>query len=325
MIKREIVPLNALRAFEAAGRHLSCVEAASELHVTPAAISHHVKMLEDFVGTPLFVRRHRSIEITDAGRSCLDQLRESFTQIESVTQRLRHASRCGPLRVRVASCIASKWLLPRLNGFFRRHPDIEIEVSVSSQIYQFRYAEMDAMVRLRCGDFAGMNVEPFMSEYVAPVCTPDFLRRHGPIRSAADIAGLPLIHDDTLNVIPTFPNWAAWLRRAGVEVQDDLPGHRFDFSPMVLDATLDGRGIALGRSALVVDHLEAGRLVRPFAFDYPVTHDYFLIYPHAAPKLKAIRLFEAWLRDEAKATEGVWFGAERRRSEQQSAAQFEAA
>lgn len=314
MIKREIVPLNALRAFEAAGRHLSFVEAAAELHVTPAAISHHVKMLEDFVGTPLFVRRHRSIEITDAGRSCLDQLRESFQQIESVTQRLRHASRCGPLRVRVASCLASKWLLPRLNDFFARHPEIDLEVSVSSQIYQFRYAEMDALLRLRCGDFNGMNVEPFMTEHVSPVCTPEFLRQHGPIRSAADIARLPLVHDDTLNVIPTFPNWSTWLRQQGVEIGDDLPGHRFDFSPMVLDATLEGRGIALGRSALVADHLAAGRLVRPLGTDYPVTHDYFLIYPHAAPKQKQIQIFQNWLRVQAAETGRVWSGRDMRRS-----------
>lgn len=306
MLNREIVPLNALRAFEAAGRHLSFVAAAKELHVTPAAISHHIKLLEDFIGTPLFVRRHRSIEITEAGQSCLEPLSESFQTIENVTMRLRAAHRCGPLRVRVAACLAPKWLLPRLNSFYRQYPNIDLEISVSSQIYEFRYNEMDVMMRLRSGDFSGMTVKPFMTEAVAPVCTPEFLARYGPVNSPADLLRLPLLHDDNLSVVPTFPDWMKWLNAAGEPTPVDPAGHRFDSSSMVLDATLEGRGVSLGRSALVSHELEAGRLVRLFDFDYPVTHDYYLVYPHTTPRVREIECLHKWLMAEAASTAHQW-------------------
>lgn len=312
MSNRQNVPLNALRAFEAAGRRLSFVAAAEELHVTPAAISHHVKLLEDFVGTPLFVRKHRAIDITEAGRSFLTPLTESFRTIEDATFRMQDSLKCGPLRLRVAACLAAKWLMPRLNSFYRQHPDIELEVSVSSQIYKFNYNEMDALVRLRSGEFNGMSVEPFMTEFVAPVCTPEFLSVHGPVRSTKDLMRLPLLHDDNLSVVPTFPTWATWLRAAGVQTDDELPGHRFDSSSMVLDATLEGRGVSLGRSALASNDLESGRLVRLSEFVYPVTHDYFLVYPNSTPKLRQIEALQHWLIAEATATNCNWVPCQNR-------------
>jgi LysR family glycine cleavage system transcriptional activator len=219
---------------------------------------------------------------------------------------LRGASRCGPLRVRVAACFASKWLLPKLNSFYRAHPDVELEVTVSSQIYEFRYNEMDALIRLRKGDFSGMNVQPFLAEHVTAVCTPEFLHANGPVNKVSDILGLPLIHDDNLNVIPTFPDWHRWLEAAGVTVKGELTGHRFDSSSMVLDATLEGRGVALARSALYARDLEAGRLVRLTDFVYPVTHDYYIVYPNSPPKLKQIQQLHRWLRSEAEQTELCW-------------------
>lgn len=308
MNHREIVPLNALRAFEAAGRRLSFVAAAEELHVTPAAISHQIRTLEEFVGTPLFVRRHRAVEMTDAGQHMLTPLTQSFRSMEDTTMQLRGAHRCGPLRVRVAACIASKWLLPKLNSFYRSFPGAELEVTVSSQIYEFRYNEMDALIRLRKGDFTGMNVEPFLTEYVTAVCTPEFLNAHSPVGSAADLLRLPLIHDDNLKVIPTFPDWHRWLEAAGVPVKGELTGHRFDSSSMVLDATLEGRGVSLARSALVARDLDAGRLIRLTDFVYPVTHDYYIVYPNSTPKLKQIQQFHGWLTSEAKQTEQCWSG-----------------
>lgn len=306
MTHRQIVPLNALRAFEAAGRRLSFVDAAEELHVTPAAISHHIKTLEEFVGTPLFIRRHRAIEMTDAGRKFLTPLSQGFQTIEDSAMQLRHANREGPLRVRVASCIASKWLLPKLNSFYRAHPEVELEVTVSSQIYEFRYNEMDALIRLRKGDFTGMNVEPFLTEYVMAVCTPEFLRANGPVEGVADLVRLRLLHDDNLKVIPTYPDWHRWLEAAGVKVAEELPGHRFDSSSMVLDATLEGRGVALARSALVARDLEAGKLVRLCDFVYPVTHDYFLVYPNSTPKIRQVRTLLNWLLAEAEETDRCW-------------------
>jgi len=299
---RSLVPLNASRAFEAAARRLSFVEAASELHVTPAAISHHVKQLEDFVGTQLFMRRHRAIELTDAGRACYAPIREAILRIEDTILRTRSAHSDGPIRVRVAACLASKWLLPRLDAFHAAHPGTAIEVTVSTQIYSFKFDEMDAIVRLRAGDFNGFEIDPIMEEDIIPVCSPAFLDRHGPIDTPGDFLRLPLIHDDNLSVVPTFPTWPRWFEAAGVHDAKPQGGHRFDSSPMAIDAAIEGRGIALGRSALIADDLDAGRLVPLSSFRYPVTHSYHIIYPSAAVKTRKIIQFRDWLIREARKT-----------------------
>ena len=146
---RNFVPLNALRAFETAARHGSFVAAAKELNVTPAAISHHVKVLEDYIGTALFMRRNRSIALTAAGLACFQPLERAFRDIEETAMRLRSSLADGPLRVRVSQCLAAKWLLPRIERFHRAHPEIELQISVSSQIYDFRFDEMDLILRMR--------------------------------------------------------------------------------------------------------------------------------------------------------------------------------
>lgn len=299
---RSLVPLNALRAFEAAGRHSSFLEAAKELSVSPAAISHHIKVLEDFIGTALFVRRNRSIQLTEAGANCLQTLEQSFQQIETTVLRLRNAYADGPLRVRAAPCFASKWLLPRLDSFRKSNPEIDVQVSISSQIFEFRFDEMDILVRLRSGHFRGFVVEPIMREHVVPVCSPALLEAYGPVHTAADLLRFPLIHDDTLRMIETFPTWTAWFRAAGVpQVPDDLAGHRFfESSPLAVEAAIDGSGLCLGRSAIVERDIEAGRLVPIQISPFPNTHNYFIIYSETAVKARKIRRFRDWILRETR-------------------------
>jgi LysR family glycine cleavage system transcriptional activator len=298
---RGFVPLNALRAFEVAARHSSFVIAAKELNVTPAAISHHVKVLEDFIGTALFRRGNRSIELTAAGRACFQPLEKAFHDIEEATLRLRSSLMDGPLRVRVSQCFASKWLLPRIDAFQRANPEIDLQISVSSQIYEFRFDEMDVIVRMRAGDFRGFVAEPILTEHVMPVCSPDFLRRHGPVSTPRDLARLPLIHDDNLRVIPTFPDWRMWFEAAGVMDADTTRGNRFEASPMAAEAAMQGRGVCLGRSAIIAADLAAGRLVRMLDWLYPITHAYFVIYPEGTLKGPKVRRFRDWLLREAAA------------------------
>lgn len=300
MSKRVVVPLNAIRAFEAAGRHMSFTSAARELHVTSAAISHHVKLLEEMLGTPLFLRGHRSLQLTEAGRLYISDLTDSFEKIEDVISRLKAAHRQGPLRVRVPACFAGKWLMPRLTALQSAHPDLEIEITVSSQIHNFNFIEMDALLRLRAGDFSGMCTERFLTESIFPVCSPDFLRLHGPFETPADLLHVPLLHDDNLSVIPTVPNWTRWMTHFGIDVKSLIAGHRFDSSSMVLDATIEGRGVSLGRSALVEQDLRIGCLVRLFDLDYPVNHDYFMIYPETSPRARQIQILLGWLRNESE-------------------------
>ncbi len=298
---RSFVPLNALRAFEAAARHQSFVAAAKELNVTPAAISHHVKVLEDYIGTALFTRRNRSIELTAAGRACFQPLEKAFREIEDTALRLRGALADGPLRVRVAQCFAAKWLLPRIDRFQKANPEIDLQISVSSQIYDFRFDEMDLILRMRAGDFRGFMAEPILTEKVLPVCSPDFLRRHGPVRAPRDLARLPLIHDDNMRTVPTFPTWRMWFDAAGVPEAQVAGGNRFDSSPMAVDAAMIGQGVCLGRSAIVAGDIAAGRLVPMLDWSYPVSHAYFIIYPEGTLKGPKVRRFRDWLVQEAAA------------------------
>lgn len=297
---RCLVPLNALRAFEAAGRHASFLAAAKELSVRPTAISHHVKVLEDFVGTALFVRRNRSIELTDAGTVCLRAIAQNFQQIETTVLQLRNAYADGPLRVRAGPCFASKWLLPRLSSFQQANPEIDVQATISNQIYDFRFEEMDVLIRLRSGDFRGFVVEPLMREHVVPVVSPALLERLGPVHRARDLLRFPLIHDDTLHMIETFPTWASWFRDAGVgDLPAELPGHHFYDSSLAIEAAVDGYGICLGRSVIVERDVRAGRLVPLPLHRFRHTHDYFMIYSDTAVKARKIRRFRDWIMREA--------------------------
>ena len=147
-----------------------------------------------------------------------------------------------------------------------------------------------------------------MTEHVTPVCSPDFLRRHGPFREPRDLVGLPLIHDDNLRPIPTFPTWRMWFDAAGLAEAGAAAGNRFESSPMAVEEAMQGRGICLGRSAIVEADLAAGRLVRMIDWEYPVSHAYFIIYPEGTQKGLKVRRFRDWLLREAADKTGARAG-----------------
>lgn len=298
-MRRRSIPLKGLRAFEAAGRHLNFATAADELGVTPSAISHQVRALEEHLGEALFVRGPRGVELSPIGRACLRPLRNAFDQIESVMNTATTYRDSRALTIRVSPCVASRWLMPRLPRFQAMYPDIEISISASSQIFEFRAEEADAIFRLRHGSFENLQVDRVLTEEVFPVCSPE-VAQHG-IETTSDLVNHTLLHDDNLATVDTVPDWARWLEFAGVRGIDAQRGHRFSQSAAAIEATIVGRGVCLGRSALVEDDIQAGKLRRLFDIRYPARHDYCLIYPKEAEKKKELMAFRDWLLAEGAA------------------------
>ena len=289
--------LNALRAFEAAGRHLSFTRAARELNVTQAAVSHQIKALEAQLGVRLFRRAARGLLLTDTGQAYLSDVREAFRRLIQATERLRTRDVAGVLTVSVLPSLASRWLIHRLGGFQERHPEIDVRVSADDRTVQFDREDVDVAIRYGRGVYPGAEADLFLTEELFPVCSPRLMEGPHPLRQPADLAHHMLLHDD----LPT--NWAMWLKVAGATNVDPTRGPAFTDSGMVLQAAIDGMGVALGRSALAGDDLAAGRLVRPFDIILPADNAYYLVYPEHTANRPKIKAFRDWILTEAGALE----------------------
>ena len=280
--------LNALRAFEAAGRHLSFTRAAEELHVTQAAISHQIKSLEEQLGIRMFRRGPRGLLLTDAGQSYLPEVREAFQRLNAATDRLLEVDARGAITVSVLPSFAARWLVPRLTRFREAHPDIEVRVSADDRLADFDRDDVDVAIRYGRGDYPGLQADRFLTEELFPVCSPELLTRTA-LERPEDLCSHTLLHDDMRM------DWSMWLLAAGVEGVDPRRGPSFNDSSMVLQAAVDGQGVALGRSALALDDLAAGRLVRPFEFSLPAEYAYYILCPERTANRPNIKTFREWL------------------------------
>lgn len=294
---RRLPPLNALRAFEAAARHLSFTKAAEELFVTQAAISHQVKALEETLGIQLFRRFNRRLMLTDAGQVYLPALSEAFDGIETATRRLDAADEAGPLKVSVPNSVAAKWLLPRLPRFRERHPEIEVEISASDRLTDFARDQVDMAIRYGLGRYPGLRVDPLMEDTVFPVCSPALMEGDPPLRTADDLKRHTLMHDEV--AAEEAPAWRNWLAAAGITGVQAERGPRYSHSSLVIQAAIDGQGVALGRSTLVALDLEAGRLVQPFGPALPSHFAVYVVSPPANADRPKVMAFREWLFDEA--------------------------
>lgn len=284
--------LNALKAFEAAGRHLSFTRAAEELHVTQAAISHQIKSLEEQLGIRMFRRGPRGLLLTDAGQSYLPDVREAFQRLNAATERLLQDDASGAITVSVLASFAARWLVPRLTRFREDHPDIEVRVSADERLVDFDRDDVDVAIRYGRGDYPGLQAVRFLTEELFPVCSPALLERN-PLDRPEDLGRHTLLHDD-MRI-----DWSMWLLAAGVEGADPRRGPSFNDSSMVLQAAVDGQGVALGRSALALDDLAAGRLVRPFEFSLPTEYAYYILCPERTANRPNIKIFRDWLLAQA--------------------------
>lgn len=295
-MSRRLPPLNALRAFEAAARHLSFTKAAEELHVTQAAISHQIKALEEWLGLPLFRRMNRALALTEAGQSYLPPVREAMDTLSQATDSLLRSDSTGALTISTMPSFASKWLVPRLTRFQKRYPDMDVRVQSTSQVVDFARHDVDLAIRFGNGDWPDLRVERLLTEDIFPVGHPSLLGGDCPLTCPEDLRNHTLLHDDYRI------SWAVWCRAAGIEGLDVERGPRFDDSSFTLQAAMNGHGVALARGALVADDIATGRLVRLFDVRLPGSVAYYVVAPphyFSRPKVKA---FRDWLFEEAADT-----------------------
>ena len=257
-------PLNALRTFEAAARHLNFTVAAEELHVTAAAVSHQIRSLEDHLGVELFRRSGRSLALTKAGLVLVPDIQHAFGRIQSATREVRSAEGAGALTVAVPPSFAAKWLIPRLQRFRDRCPEIEVKVIVSSGLVDFGREDVDLAIRYGRGDYAGLHSERLLSAAYYPVCSPRMATAPPPLRHPGDLRHAVLLHDEIPGALPEAPRWGAWLRTAGVDEVDASRGPRLNNSFLTIEMAILGTGVALAIDALTAAYVAGARLVRPF-------------------------------------------------------------
>jgi LysR family glycine cleavage system transcriptional activator len=297
-VSRTLPPLTALRAFEAAARLSSFTKAARELHVTPAAVSHQIRGLEQYLGVTLFRRTTRRLVLTEQGQRAAEHFREGFERLARGVELLRTGNDRGSLTVSATTAFASRWLVPRLGRFVRRFPDLDLRLRTGSQPVDFDHDEVDVAVRIGRGGFAGALAVPLFGESVAPLASPSFIRQHS-IRKPADLARVPLLHDDSMRRVGRPPGWAEWFRAANVRGVDAERGLHFDDGHLVLQAAAAGRGVALGRLTYALDDLEERQLKMPFAPVLEMELKYFLLLPETRATEPAIAAFRSWIVQEA--------------------------
>ncbi len=295
--------LNALRAFEASARHESFSAAASELHVTPAAVGQLVRSLEETLGTALFHRstsgRTRLVP-TEAAQRALPDIRAGFDRLSLGFARLKEGSANGVLTVTVSPAFAAKWLLPRIERFQARWPDTDVRLDASMEVLDFAARGIDIGVRYGAGTWPGLTAEKLMDEEIYPVCSPAVFQRNRRFRRPADLAGPSLIHDLSVDAHSGFATWDAWLEKAGMGDVKTKRGLRINNSAGVLQAAIDGLGVALARSIMARDDLAAGRLVRLFPdVEFSSVLAYYIVYRPERAALPKLVAFRDWLVNEA--------------------------
>ena len=284
--------LNGLRAFEAAARHLSFTNAASELNVTQTAISHQIKRLEDELGLKLFVRQNRALALTPQGHDYLPGVRAAFNDLRLATDRLKRRDNDHVLTVSTLASMASKWLLPRISAFQKAHPDIDVRITTSTSMVDFKSGDVDAAIRYGRGQWPGLRADWLTADDLFPVCSPALRSGKKALLKPQDLADYTLLHssggyDD---------DWRLWLTAAGLPADiSKQPGLTFDMIFMTLQAAIDGLGVAIGRTTYVEGDLAKGRLVVPFKIRLPADAGFYLVSPEAASDAPKLVAFREWL------------------------------
>ena len=299
---RSIAHLNALRAFEASARHQSFSLAAQELNVTPAAVGQLVRTLEDWLGSPLFVRStsgRARLVTTEVAEQALPDIRAGLERLAVGLERLRSGSAGGVLTVTVSPAFAAKWLLPRIERFQAAWPETDLRLDTSLKPVDFVAQRIDVGVRYGRGQWPGLAAEKLMDEEVYPVCAPALLAT-ATLQAPGDLRGQVLIHDQSVDTSTGFASWQAWLRHAGVQGVPTDRGLRINNSAAVLQAAIDGQGGARARSVMAHDDLAAGRLVRLFPqVRLESALAYYVVYRPECIAQPKVAAFRDWLLREA--------------------------
>ena len=287
---RPLPPLNSLRAFEAAARHLSFTRAAEELHVTQAAISHQVKALEERIGVKLFRRLTRGLLLTEDGHALLPDLREAFDRLAQAVDRIGRHGGQGTLNISLLTTFALGWLVPRLPLFQAAHPSIDVRLTTTARLIDFAVEDVDVAIRYGTGGWPGLRSDKIFDDVITPLCNARFKEK---LRKPADIFTVPLLHEQYEH------DWRTWFRAAGLSVGQLKKGPIFDSTRVAIEAAIVGVGVACGAPSLFSAEIANGQLYQPFDLVVPNGKAYWLICPEATaerPKIKALR---EWMLEEA--------------------------
>ena len=295
----------ALRTFEAAARHLNFTRAADELGLTPAAVSHQIKEIEDQLDLVLFTRTSRSIRLTEAGSLLHDASIDALDLLNRAVSRARKMTRgTSLLKVTLDAQFATKWLMRRVDDFRRQKPGIELRFDITYDVRDFERDDVDIGIRFGTGKYPGLVAHRLFENIIIPVCSPALLASGPPLKEPRDLFNHTLAHIEWSRQGVTWPNWSMWMHAAGVEDFDDSRTLVFRTSTDATQAALDGNAVALADFAMVANDLSQGRLVRPFELGIKVAPDfaYFLVYPEASKDDARIIAFREWLLDEVAKT-----------------------
>jgi LysR family transcriptional regulator, glycine cleavage system transcriptional activator len=297
-MKRTLLPLNALRVFEAAARHLSFTRAADELAVTPAAVGQHIRALEDLLGVVLFIRTARALQLTPEAERALPALREGFLRFEEAVKSMQAAQNSNVLTISVAPSFASKWLVPRLDDYLKGKPDMQVRVLATDKLTDFAQENIDLALRYGAGGYAEVVSEKLMDESVLAVAAPSLAKA---LKQPVDLVGATLIHDDSLLDDPHASSWDMWLQAAQVAVANPARGLRFNLSALAIEAALAGKGVVLAKAHLAQADIAAGRLVPLFGKDggRAASFAYWMVAPAPQWQQKKVKAFVAWLKAQA--------------------------
>jgi LysR family glycine cleavage system transcriptional activator len=292
-MRPRLPPLNALKTFEAAARHESFTRAAEELCVTQGAVSHQVKALEAELAVKLFNRERQRLVITEAGKDYLTVVRDALDRIAIGTERLLQRQNAGVLTVSTSPDFAAKWLVHRLGHFAEAHPGIDLRVSATLHHVDFAREEVDLAVRHGEGNWPGLDTVRLSAEQLFAVCSPKLLSGRRRLNKLADIVNFPLIHLDSR------ADWTNWLQASELDGSNVMHGPVLNRASMVIDAAINGQGVALARTTLAAWDLINRRLVRPFPESLRLSKTYWIVCPKATATLPKIVTFRDWLLAEA--------------------------
>lgn len=282
-------PLNALRAFEASARQLSFTRAAEELFVTQAAISHQIKALEDNLGIKLFMRKNRSLLLTEEGQSYYLDIKDVFNALHDATERLLARGAKGAITVSLQPSFAIQWLVPRLNTFNLLHPDIDVRIKAVDQPENSLTEDVDLAIYYGRGRWSGIHAEQLHTEYLIPVCSPLLLSGSKPLGVIDDLANHTLLHDASRR------DWKRWFKHVDFNGGNVNHGPIFSHSAMVLQAAIHGQGVALAHSVLAKPDIDSGRLVCPFKEVLISKNSYYIVCREKQLELGKIAAFREWV------------------------------
>lgn len=280
-------PLNALRAFEAIGHHLSLARAADELCVTPSALSHQLGQLEQQLQVKLFTRTGRGLAFTEEGRVLHEEVTQCFGRLARTIDSIRPGKRRQTLTVSMLSTFAMRWFIPRLPDFQQRYPELDVRISTSIALADFQRDQVDCAVRFGTGNWPGVQADFLFREQLTPVCTPALARQ---LDQPADLLGLTLLHSKQRP-----DDWRVWLSAEGVSGGGTDSGLMFETRNFAIQAAESGLGVAVVDPALAEEALQSGRLVLPFKDVIPGPNGYYFVYPSGGAGVEKVAQFREWL------------------------------